>query len=83
MQVITTLEHFRDAINHPYRIGEYFIDSDGNIFPVPEHEEGVIDLIFQAGEKKVTIFYSLNWEEENLFAENGTQIQPIYLKDSL
>ena len=81
MNAITTLEHFNNAINHPYRIGEYFADSDGNIFTVPEQEQRVINLLIQAGENEVTIFYAVNWEDENLFASDDIQIQPIYLKD--
>ena len=73
---IFTIEDFKQAINHPYRSGEYF--SDGSeLFQVSDNIEEVQEFIesYECG-----LEYHINWEDDMLYDNYGEQIEAVYTK---
>ena len=73
--VINSLSDLREAINHPYRNGEYFYDGT-QVLEVTDDEDEMTALIetYDNGE----LSYHINWESKDIFTEDGTQIPSIY-----
>ena len=75
MTPINCIEDLKAAINHPYRIGEYLTD-ETQIFEVDEDmnvNEALIDT-YEDGE----LFYCINWEDDDLYTEQGVKIESVY-----
>ena len=75
LQAINTLEDLKEAINHPYRIGEFLTD-ETQIFEVDQDmdiNECLIDT-YEPNE----LFYGVNWEDRYIYTEDGTKIEPVY-----
>ena len=73
---ILTFEQFLNAINHQYRLGEYFVNAFNCVVEVPQKltKESFEELL----EENVTLIYAINWEDDNLITENGTKIPAVY-----
>lgn len=81
LHLVSDLEGFKNLANNPYRMHEYFTDWDGNIYPVPETDKGIVNFLIEAAEEEKPIFYAINWIDEKLFTEDGIQIPAAYLRD--
>ena len=73
---ILTFEQILEAINHQYRLGEYFINAFNCVVEVPENltKESFNELLEENG----TLIYTINWEDNFLFTEDGTKIPAVY-----
>lgn len=72
---VNSVEDFKELINHPYRVGEYF--SDGTqVFEVPAELNEVEALIetYEVNELE----YHVNWEDSDLYTESGVKIESVY-----
>ncbi len=76
MQKINNIQDFLNAINHPYRSGEFFTNDEGNIFTVPDNMDEVQELI----DSNDDLIYGVNIQDDSLYSENGNKIPPIYEK---
>lgn len=77
--IINTFANFKEAIKHPYRASEFFFDNDGNVLEVPENENEIKELISQYNDCDLEpLFYTVNWENEDLYTINGVKIDPAY-----
>lgn len=77
MNYINSLDDLKQAINHPYRSGEYL--SDGTqIFEVSEDMNENECLIESYEGEPDALFYAVNWEGESLYTECGIEIESIY-----
>lgn len=72
--IINSLEDFKQAINHPYRMGEYFFTNSGELIEVPENNNEVLELIDEYG----SLNYAVNYEDTDMYFENGKQIPTVY-----
>jgi len=72
---INSIEDLKQAINHPYRIGEYLCD-DTQVFEVDSDmyvNEALIDT-YEPNE----LWYGINWDDDSLYTENGFKIPSVY-----
>lgn len=72
---INSLEDLKKASNHPYAMNGYLTDGT-QIFDVTgndEQDQALIDTY-----EKDELDYDINWEDNNLFTEDGYQIKPAY-----
>ena len=72
---INSLADLKKAINHPYRSGEYLSD-ETQIFEVTDDDNEMAGLIESYDADG--LFYAINWEDNTLFTEDGTQIESVY-----
>ena len=72
---ITSIEDLKIAINHPYRNGEYLCDGT-QVFEVTDDDNEMMGLIESYEGEPLT--YSVNWEDQDLYTDEGVQIEPIY-----
>ena len=75
MTSIKNIQDFKEAINHPYRMSEYFTD-ETNVYSVSDDINEVEALI----ECTEGLLYCILWEG-NLADEDGNKIQPVYGDD--
>lgn len=68
-----SIDKFKELIDHPYRIGEFFV-IDGEVVEVPDDIEEVKELI----NSNKFIHYCVNWEDDSLFFEDGKKVQSVY-----
>ena len=74
-EYINCLADLKKQLNHPYRLGEFLTD-ETNIFVINEDDNNNSDLIESC--EPGTLIYMINWEDNYLFAEDGTKIEPVY-----
>ncbi len=73
MERITSLNQFKEQLNHPYRNGEFLI-VDNNIVEVPDNDNDIIDNVVNHNE----VYYNVNWEDNDLYFEHGKKIPTVY-----
>jgi len=78
---INSLEDLKRAAAHPYRSGEYLNDGT-NVFEVSIMDSDNEALI-QSYEEPNQLFYMINWDDENLYTEEGVKIPPVYGTEEL
>jgi len=74
---INSLKDLKEACNHPYRTGEFLTD-DSQIFEVSLDDNINECLIESYEDERNALTYHVNWEDNYLFTEDGTQIPPVY-----
>ena len=72
---INSLEDLKIAINHPYRNGEFLCDGT-QVFEVSDDDDEMVALIDSYGPGELS--YSVNWESQDLYTEDGIQIESVY-----
>lgn len=70
---VNTIEELKENLNHPYRMGEFISKQDGEIVEVPESNEELIELLEDG-----FVYYGINYEDNELFFENGTKVPMVY-----
>jgi hypothetical protein len=71
---VKRLSDFKKQIETPYRLGEFFQLQNGNIVEIPDSEKEVEDLLESEG----FVYYGINFEDDELFFENGKQVPMVY-----
>lgn len=75
---IRTYDDLLVQFNHPYRIGEYLLDSCGNIHSIPNDSDEQEKLIRILINDEMEVHYCINWESDSLYDINGNRIQSVY-----
>lgn len=75
--LVTNLKRLNELQDHPYRNGEYFINSNGEIFLVLEDDEENQELIDSHVDEGVDLFYAVLWEG-TLTTEDDNVIYGVY-----
>lgn len=77
MTPINSMFELKNAMSNPYRIGEYFTDGT-MIFEVSDDmNENQCLLESYIGEKDA-LLYCINYEDDNLYTEDGVKIEKVY-----
>lgn len=76
VQFINSLEDLKQAIKHPYRIGE-FLSDDTQVFEV-SNDDNENEALIQSYDEKNELYYAVNWEDDSLFTEDGIKIRSVY-----
>ena len=74
---INTITDLENVINNPYRMGEYLTDGT-QIFDVSDDMNENQCLIETYDNEEDVLFYDINYEDDNLYTENGKKIEMIY-----
>jgi len=71
---VKKLSEFKKQIDHPYRLGEFIQLQNGDIVEVPEKDSDIESLL----DVEDFFYYGINFEDSELFFENGKQVPMAY-----
>ena len=74
---IKTIIDLKNAINNPYRMSEYLTDGT-QIFEVSDDMNENQCLIESYEGEDYALLYNINYEDDNLYTEDGNKIESIY-----